>query len=134
MPDSGGKRKTLTLSGDHAGTQTAPGATGKGSREDSQHIGSLPLSTGAEVLAKAVRSQWGSKTTSGTGPLDVGFREDACQVRKNNAPANFARLRRMALTRLKQETTKKPDIQGKRRHAEWDQDYMETVRREPAAI
>jgi len=84
------------------------------------------LSTGAEVLAKAVRSHWAVENELHWS-LDVGFREDACQVRKDNAPANFACMRRMALTQLKQETTKKLGIQGKRRRAGWDQAYMETV-------
>ena len=33
----------------------------------------------------------------------------------------------MALTQLKQETTKKLGIQGKRRRAGWDLAYMQTV-------
>jgi predicted transposase YbfD/YdcC len=99
---------------------------GKISCEDSYYISSLALSAGAEVLAKAVRSHWAVENELHWS-LDVGFREDACQVRKDNAPANFACIRRMALTQLKQETTKKLGIQGKRRRAGWDQAYMETV-------
>jgi hypothetical protein len=48
-------------------------------------------------------------------------------VRKDNAPANFACIRRMALTQLKQETTKKLGIQGKRRGAGWNLACMQTV-------
>ena len=59
--------------------------------------------------------------------LDVSLREDACQVRKDNAPANLACLRRLALAQLKQESSKKLGIQGKRRRAGWDMDYMQTV-------
>jgi hypothetical protein len=59
--------------------------------------------------------------------LDVGFREDACQVRKDHAPANMACIRRMALTQLKQETRKKLGVQGKRRRAGWDTAYVQTV-------
>ena len=96
------------------------------SSEDSYYISSLPLSTGAEVLAKAVRSHWAVENELHWS-LDVGFREDACQVRKDYAPANLACIRRMALTQLRQETTKKLGIQGKRRRAGWDHAYMETV-------
>ena len=99
---------------------------GKTSSEDSYYISSLPLSTGAEVIANAVRSHWAVENELHWS-LDVGFREDACQVRKDNAPANFACIRRMALTQLKQETTKKLGIQGKRRRAGWDMAYMQTV-------
>lgn len=99
---------------------------GKTSSEDSYYISSLPLSAGAEVLAHAVRSHWAVENELHWS-LDVGFREDACQVRKDNAPANFACIRRMALTQLKQETGKKLGIQGKRRRAGWDTAYMQTV-------
>ena len=57
----------------------------------------------------------------------MSFREDACQVRKDNAPANLACMRRLALTQLKQETSKKLGIQGKRRRAGWDTAYLEKV-------
>ena len=100
----------------------------KTSQETHYFISSLALSTGAEELAKAVRSHW-SVENELHWSLDVGFREDACQVRKDNAPANFACIRRMALTQLKQETSKKLGIQGKRRRAGWDQAYMQTVLR-----
>lgn len=98
----------------------------KVSTEDSYYLSSLALSTGAHVLAKAVRSHW-SVENELHWSLDVGFREDACQVRKENAPANLACVRRMALTQLKQETGKKLGIQGKRRRAGWDSEYLEVV-------
>jgi predicted transposase YbfD/YdcC len=101
-------------------------AGGKTSSEVSFYISSLPLSVGAEAIAKAVRSHWAVENELHWS-LDVAFREDACQVRKDNAPANFACIRRMALTQLKQETTKKLGIQGKRRRAGWDTVYMQTV-------
>lgn len=94
--------------------------------EDSYYLSSLALSTGAQVLAKAVRSHWAVENELHWS-LDVGFREDACQVRKDNAPANLACIRRIALTQLKQEKGKKLGIQGKRRRAGWDTDYLETV-------
>lgn len=98
------------------------------STEDSYYLSSLSLSAGAQALAKAVRSHW-SVENELHWSLDVGFREDACQVRKDNAPANLACVRRMALTQLKQETGKKLGIQGKRRRAGWDSEYLETVLR-----
>lgn len=94
--------------------------------EDSYYLSSLALSTGAHPLAKAMRSHWAVENELHWS-LDVGFREDDCQVRKDNAPANLACLRRMALTQLKQETGKKLGIQGKRRRAGWDCAYLETV-------
>ena len=50
-------------------------------------------------------------------------------MRKDNAPANLARMRRIALTLLKQEKSKKLGIQGKRRRAGWNSAYLETVLR-----
>ena len=62
-----------------------------------------------------------------TCPSPSAARARACQVRKDNAPANLACIRRIALTQIKQETTKKLGIQGKRRRAGWDTDYLQTV-------
>ena len=59
--------------------------------------------------------------------LDVEFREDACQARKDHGPANWACLRRMAFVQLKQETSKKMGIQYKRRRAGWDNAYLEMI-------
>ena len=50
-------------------------------------------------------------------------------MRKDNAPANLARMRRIALTQLKQEKSKKLGIQNKRRRAGSDSAYLETVLR-----
>jgi len=98
------------------------------STEDSYYLSSLSLSAGAKALAKAVRSHWAVENELHWS-LDVGFREDDCQVRKDNAPANLACVRRIALTQLKQETGKKLGIQDKRRRAGWDTQYLETVLR-----
>ena len=99
---------------------------GETSTEDSYYISSLPLDAGAQVIAHAVRRHWAVENELHWS-LDVGFREDACRVRKDNAPANLACLRRMALTQLKQETSKKLGIQGKRRRAGWDTAYLQMV-------
>ena len=106
---------------------------GKTSEETHYFISSLALGTGAEVLAQAVRSHWAVENALHWS-LDVGFREHACQVRKDSAPANFACLRRMALTQLEQEKSKKLGIQGKRWRAGWDQASMETVLRGAVSI
>lgn len=98
----------------------------KTSEETHYYISSLPLSVGAQTVAHAVRSHWAVENELHWS-LDVGFREDACQVRKDNAPANLACLRRLALTQLKAETGKKLGIQGKRRRAGWDTAYLEKV-------
>jgi hypothetical protein len=56
--------------------------------------------------------------------LDMGFREDACRIRKGHGAENFSRLRRMALNLLQREKSEKLGIANKRLMAGWDQDYL----------
>jgi predicted transposase YbfD/YdcC len=98
----------------------------KCSVEDSYYLSSLGLSAGAQVVADAVRSHWAVENALHWS-LDVGFREDASQVCKDNAPANLAVIRRIAMTQIKQEQSLKLGVQGKRRTAGWDLDYLEKV-------
>jgi predicted transposase YbfD/YdcC len=98
----------------------------KTSEETHYYISSLPLSAGAQSVAKAIRSHWAVENELHWS-LDVSFREDACRVRKDEGPANLACLRRVALTQLKRETSLKVGIKNKRSRAGWDQAYMEQV-------
>ena len=66
-------------------------------------------------LLRATRSYWCIKT-SVHWVLDVSFREDESQVRTGNAPENFAIIRRMARTLLRQDRTSKISIRG---NANW---------------
>ena len=56
--------------------------------------------------------------------LDVGFHEDACRVRKDYGPENFAVIRHIALNLLKNEKTAKTGIQNKRLMAGWNHAYL----------
>ena len=56
--------------------------------------------------------------------LDVAFHEDACRIRKDHAPVNFALLRQMALNLLRHEKTCKNGIAVKRSKAGWDDAYL----------
>lgn len=56
--------------------------------------------------------------------LDVAFDEDRSRVRTDNAPANLAVLRHMAINLLKNETTAKGGIKVKRLQAGWSDDYL----------
>ena len=98
----------------------------KTSEETHYYISSLPLSTGAGSIAQAIRSHWAVENAL-HWTLDVAFREDACQVRKDEGPANLACLRRLALTQLKRETSLKVGIKNKRSRAGWDPVYMAKV-------
>jgi predicted transposase YbfD/YdcC len=98
----------------------------KSSEETHYYISSLPLSAGAKSVAQAIRSHWAVENCLHWS-LDVAFREDACQVRKDEGPANLACLRRLALTQLKRETSLKVGIKNKRCRAGWDPAYMAKV-------
>lgn len=56
--------------------------------------------------------------------LDVAFGEDDSRVRIGNAAENLSRVRRIALTLLKQEKTVKVGVKSKRKKAGWDRDYL----------
>ena len=94
--------------------------------DETHYISSLPLSAGAQSIAHAIRSHWAVENELHWS-LDVSFREDASQVRKDEGPANLACLRRVALTQLKRETSLKVGIKNKRSRAGWDQAYMRKV-------
>jgi hypothetical protein len=50
--------------------------------------------------------------------------EDACRVRKDHAPQNFATLRKIALNLLRQDQKAKCGVKGRRKMAGWDDDYL----------
>jgi hypothetical protein len=71
----------------------------------------------------AIRSHW-SIENSLHWTLEVTFREDQCRVRKDNGPQNINTLRQIGHNRLKNETTLKVGIQGKRLNASWNENYL----------
>jgi len=95
---------------------------GEISRERRYYISSLPGRT-AQRIAMAIRRHWGVENKL-HWCLDVCFNEDQSRARVKNAAENLSRLRRIALTLLKQETTSKVGIKAKRRKAGWDENYL----------
>jgi predicted transposase YbfD/YdcC len=81
------------------------------------------LESDAKLLNTSVRSHWGVENSL-HWVLDVTFDEDHSRIKKDHAPANFALLRRLALCLLKQETSSKRSIKGKRLRASWDEAYL----------
>jgi predicted transposase YbfD/YdcC len=58
------------------------------------------------------------------GVLDIAFRADASRVRMGKATQNFARLRHLALNRLKRETSVNVGLKAKRLKAASNTDYL----------
>jgi predicted transposase YbfD/YdcC len=77
----------------------------------------------AEKIARAIRSHWGIENSL-HWTLDVTFSEDKSRIRKENAPENFALLRRLALNILKQDMGDKRSVKRKRYLAGLDNDYL----------
>jgi len=77
----------------------------------------------ARDLGHLIRQHW-SVENELHWTLDVGFREDLCRVRLQNAAETLARVRRVALSILKQDQTTKAGIHGKRLKAPWDRNYL----------
>jgi predicted transposase YbfD/YdcC len=80
----------------------------------------------ARRFARGVRSHWGIENSL-HWVLDVSFNEDACRVRKDNAPENLSVMRHIVLNLLRQDKSAKRSIQGKRLLASWEISYLEQL-------
>jgi predicted transposase YbfD/YdcC len=93
---------------------------GKTSVETRYFISSLENKV--EKLAEAVRGHW-SIENSLHWVLDVTFQEDNNRIRKDNAPANFAVLRHLAVNIICQNKSRKLSVRKKRFLASLDEEY-----------
>jgi len=97
---------------------------GKVSSETRYFISSL---TGtAERFARSVREHWAIENSLHY-VLDVTMNEDKSRIRKDNAPENFAILRKIAISAINGEKTHKLSVKRKMRKAAWDDTYLEKV-------
>jgi len=80
------------------------------------------LEDDAQKLAKAIRGHW-SIENSLHWVLDVSFDEDSSRIRKDNAPANFAFLRHIAVNIIGQNKSRKLSIRRKRFLAGLNEEY-----------
>ena len=80
----------------------------------------------ARSFGAAVRGHWGIENSL-HWQLDMSFGEDRSRIRKGHADANFAVVRRMALSLLKNEKSQKVGVKTKRLTAGWNDDYLEQV-------
>ena len=81
------------------------------------------LDCSAERYQKDIRSHWGIENKL-HWTLDVGFSEDASRKRAGNAAQNYSIVLKIALNLMKNETTEKQGIKGKRLKAAWNNDYL----------
>jgi predicted transposase YbfD/YdcC len=80
----------------------------------------------ARSFGAAVRGHWGIENSL-HWQLDMSFGEDRSRIRKGHADANFAIVRRMALSLLKNEKSQKVGVKTKRLTAGWNDGYLEQV-------
>jgi predicted transposase YbfD/YdcC len=81
------------------------------------------LGADAQKIGQAVRSHWGIENEL-HWVLDVSFGEDRSRKREANAAENFSILCRIALNLIKNETSRKRSMKGKRLEAGWDNEYL----------
>lgn len=90
------------------------------SHETSYYISSLLGS--AQQIGKSIRKHWQIENRLHY-VLDVAMNEDACRIRADHAPQNFAVLRHTALNLLRR-ASGKMGIRAKQKKAGWDTDYL----------
>jgi predicted transposase YbfD/YdcC len=81
------------------------------------------LGANAEQALRAVRGHWAVENEL-HWCLDIGFREDDCQIREAQSAENFAAIRHIGLNLLKQEKSCRRGIKSKRKKAGWDESYL----------
>jgi predicted transposase YbfD/YdcC len=89
---------------------------GKSSDDVRYYINSIPPRV--KLFASATRGHWGIENSL-HWVLDVTFDEDRSRIRKDHGGENFSLLRRIALSLIKQDTTKQ-SVRRKRKRAGWN--------------
>ena len=91
------------------------------------------LAADAALLGERIRGHWGIENQL-HWVLDMAFDEDRSRIRRGHGPDNFALLRKIALILLKREKTLRRGLEGKRKRAAWDHDYVFRVLEAAATI
>lgn len=97
---------------------------GKESLEYRYYISSGVLSKAQ--FANAVRSHWAIENRL-HWVLDVAMKEDECPIYREDAAANLATVRHIAINMLRLEDSKQAGIKRKQKMAAMNTDYLETV-------
>lgn len=77
-------------------------------------------------IARSIRHHWNVENKL-HWVMDVDFDEDACRVRTDHAPENFAMLRQIAHNLIKNESSKKVSVRRKINKAGWDNDFLARI-------
>jgi predicted transposase YbfD/YdcC len=93
-------------------------------RETMVYLTSLPCD--AAVIGRAIRTHWGIENQL-HWVLDVTWGEDSSRIRRGHGGENIALLRRMAISMLNRETSKKRSLKQKAKQASMSPNYMLTV-------
>jgi predicted transposase YbfD/YdcC len=93
-------------------------------REVMFYLSSLPCD--AAVIGRAIRTHWGIENQL-HWVLDVTWGEDKSRIRRGHGGENMALLRRLAISILNQETSKKRSLKQKTKRAAMSPDYMLSV-------
>jgi predicted transposase YbfD/YdcC len=94
---------------------------GQRTTERRYYLSSLPATS--EKIPAAIRGHWGIENQL-HWCLDVIFHEDHCRARSGQADRNLATVRALALNLLRQDTTSKRSLKGKRFAAAINPDYL----------
>jgi len=84
------------------------------------------LTGSVKQLAEAARKHWGIENSL-YWVLDVTMNEDQSRIRKDHAPENMARLRRLALNLIKKTKPRKASVRGSIKKAGWDNSFLEAI-------
>lgn len=76
--------------------------------------------------AKSIRHHWNIENKL-HWVMDMDFDEDACRVRLDHAPENFAMLRQIAHNLIKRESSKNISVRRKINKAGWDNDFLTRI-------
>ena len=77
-------------------------------------------------IARSIRCHWNVENKL-HWVMDMDFDEDACRVRMDHAPENFATLRQIAHNLLKQESSKNVSIRRKIKKAGWNNNFLAKI-------
>lgn len=88
--------------------------------EERYYISSLEGNAG--LLNRSIRKHWHIENKL-HWVLDVLFKEDYCRIRTGNGAENMSIIRKIALNKLKTDSSVKASLKSKRHMAAWDPNY-----------